>query len=179
MKKLILIFLLFLLNPILVLSTDNEFNTTQKVSYSIDEHGNAKVIHQISITNNFSNIYPKEYLLEIFGQNIENIKGSDPYGDIIQSTDKTAENTTIKIKFNNPTSGKNKKTNFNINYSIPGLAQQKGQLWEINLPQQNETNSQISLKIPDDFGNLVFCSVKNEIKQQKNYKEIFFNNKQK
>ncbi|MBU1088436.1 transglutaminase-like domain-containing protein [Patescibacteria group bacterium] len=179
MKKFILIFLLFLVNPISALSTNNEFNTTQKISYSIDLKGDAKVSHQISITNNFSNIYPKEYLLEIFDQNIENIKGSDQGGNIIQSTEKIQEKSTIKIKFNNPIPGKDKKTDFNISYTIPNLAQQKGQLWEINLPQQNETNSQISLKIPDDFGNLVFCSVKNEIKQQKNYKEIFFNNKQK
>ncbi|MBU1130275.1 transglutaminase-like domain-containing protein [Patescibacteria group bacterium] len=178
MKKFILIFLLFLINPTLVLSINNEFNTTQEISYSVDQHGNAKVIHEISITNNFSNIYPKEYLLEIFDQDIDNIKGSDQAGNIVQNIERTQGKSTIKIKFNNPVPGKNKKTNFNINYTILSLAQQKGQLWEINLPQQNKLDTQISLKIPNSFGNLVFCSAKNEIKQQKDYQEIIFNNKQ-
>ena len=63
----------------------DEFNTNQITKYQIDAMGNAMGSQQIEITNNFSQIYAKEYEISLSSEDIINIIGTDRGGNIIKN----------------------------------------------------------------------------------------------
>lgn len=171
-------FLFFSVNPA---NAADEFKTQQKIIYQIDNQGNAVVNQEVQLINNFSEIYPTVYQLILSGPALENITGTDSQGNIIQKTDHQDDLNTIDIKFNNNNLGKDKITKFNLNYTIPKLATQKGNIWEVSVPENkniksNDTN-EITVLVPNSFGNLSFSSSnpKNSVPLN-NQTQIFFNN---
>jgi transglutaminase-like putative cysteine protease len=168
----LIIFLLFFLFCPKIFAT-NEFNISQQIQYQIDTFGNAVVTQQVELTNNYSQIYPKEYQITLSSNQINNITGSDALGNIIKSIDQQNESTVINIVFNQENTGKNKTTKFKLNYNIPSLAQNKGNTWEIALPENQSSGytskTEITIIVPSNFGNLSFASASPQ-------KNIFLNN---
>ncbi len=171
-------FLFFPVNPA---NAADEFKTQQKINYQIDNQGNAIVSQEIQLINNFSEIYPTIYQLILSGPALENITGIDSQGNIIQQTNHQDDLNTIDIKFNNNNLGKDKVTKFNLNYTIPKLATQKGNIWEVSIPEnkniKTSDNNEITVLVPSSFGNISFSSLnpKNSIPLN-NQTQIFFNN---
>jgi len=171
-------FLFFPVNPA---NAADEFKTQQKINYQIDNQGNAIVSQEIQLINNFSEIYPTIYQLILSGPALENITGTDSQGNIIQQTNHQDDLNTIDIKFNNNNLGKDKVTKFNLNYTIPKLATQKGNIWEVSIPEnkniKTSDNNEITVLVPSSFGNISFSSLnpKNSIPLN-NQTQIFFNN---
>lgn len=169
---------LFLLFPEKA-SAGLEFTTKEEINYQVGPRGNAEVSLNISLINNFSNIYLQEYHLKINGIKIKNIVAADSLGSILEEVIEGRETTTIKLKFNQETIGKDKETNFKISYSLPQLALKKGQVWEMTVPglENIEEIDQLDLKIqvPAAFGGLSYSSIAPK-KQEKtsNYQLISF-----
>lgn len=140
-----------------------EFNLKQEVVYQINQQGDALVKQKLSLINNYSEIYPQNYQVKITSTNIQNIISNDSSGNILEKVETNTDSTNIFLKFNNSNLGKNQSTDFNLNYTIPRFATQKGTTWEINLPELQNINSNDSIKIiinvPLIFGNLSFSSV--------------------
>jgi hypothetical protein len=140
-----------------------EFNITRNISYTIDQRGNAQVYQDVELTNNLSEIYPKIDLISLPFNNIENINGNDNSGSIINKIEKNNDSTNISLKFNEANLGKGKITRYRLNYAIPQLAIQKGNIWEIQLPEYKDIkNSEtiiINLNVPETFGIVSFSSV--------------------
>ena len=159
---LIIFTLILLLFPHNVFAVD-EFKVTNKINYYVELNGSATVKQEISLTNNISQIYAKEYQINLSNTNYQNIKGNDKFGDIIESVTTDKETTTVKVKFSNPTIGKDQTNQFFISYSIPEFAKKKGNTWEIQFPvfdtktDQSEINTILS--IPNTFGELSFSSI--------------------
>lgn len=153
--------ILFFLFPKSIFAAD-EFNISQQIKYQIDTSGNATVTQHVELTNNFSQIYPKEYQITLSSDSIKNVTGSDDLGNIIQKITQDNETTAINLVFNQANTGKNQITKFNLNYEIKNLAQPKGNTWEIALPENQSTGHQsqteIYVNIPSSFGNLSFTS---------------------
>jgi len=171
-------FVFFFVNPA---NAADEFKTQQKINYQIDNQGNAVVGQEIQLINNLSEIYPTTYQLILSGPALENITGTDNQGNIIQKTNHQNDLNNIDIKFNNKNLGKDKITKFNLNYTIPKLATQKGSIWEISIPENKNINSndtnEITVLVPSSFGNLSFSSSnpQNSIPLN-NQTQLFFNN---
>lgn len=141
---------------------DSEFTTKKDISYTLDGLGNAAVTENIGLTNNYSQIYPKEYTFKIFGSNIQDINGSDGLGNIISNTQTGDDGTDISLKFNQPSVGKDKTTQFKLNYNLPNIAQHKGNVWELFIPEYKNTsndNLSITLDVPTNYGRLAFSSI--------------------
>ena len=159
----------------------DEFNVSQQTKYQIDIYGNATVTQQIELINNYSQIYPKEYQITLSSEEIENITGSDDLGNIIQKIDRQNGTTIINIVFNQASTGKNQITKFNLNYNIKNLAQTKGNTWEIAIPENQsagyQTQTELYITVPSEFGNLSFTSVnpQNNISLN-NGTELYFKN---
>ncbi|MBU3935670.1 hypothetical protein KJ909_03265 [Patescibacteria group bacterium] len=158
----ILFFLLLFLFPQKIFASD-EFLSNQQISYNIDENGQASVTQKITLTNNYSEIYAKEYQVVLSGTDIKNITGQDQKGNIIKNVDQQQEETYINLIFNQAIVGKDKSLEFTLNYIIPALAQKKGKTWEVHLPSHQSDNSQNNLAIkvivPEKLGKLSFSSV--------------------
>lgn len=155
---LLLIFFLFK-TPTFAVS---DFSIDENIEYLLGSSGQATVTHQINITNNFSQIYPKEYQIQIQGLPLSDLSATDSLGNILTSFTSQNDSSQIKLKFNEPKVGKNQITTFKLIYRIPELAKHKGKTWEISLPQLTDSslnNTHIVLKTPSDFGSLSFASV--------------------
>lgn len=158
---------------------ENDFNINQNIQYQIDQEGDAQVIQEIELTNNLSQVYPKEYQAIISSENIENIFSADKLGNIIQNIEKKNGQTIINLKFNDQNVGKNQKTTFKLNYRLPKLANKKGNTWEISLPENINNFSNYTFKttifLPNSFGSLSFSSISPQtVISLNNQTEIYF-----
>lgn len=173
---LIVIFLFILSKPAAAV---DEFKVNQSVIFDADQSGLARVSQTIVITNNLSQIYPKEYQISLTGSDLSQIKGSDSNGDIAIQNETSGDTTTIKLVPNSPGIGKDQTTKINLSYLISGFAKKKGNTWEIQIPQyQNLSDGElnISLKVPQSFGQLSFSSVPTVSSHDlSSYTEIKFN----
>ncbi len=163
----------------------NEFKTQQKITYQINNQGDATITQEVQLINNYSEIYPTNYQLVLSGPALENVTGTDSKGNIVQKIEHQDDLNTITIKFNDSNLGKDKITKFNLNYTIPKLATQKGSIWEIPIPENKniittDTN-EITVLVPSSFGNLSFSSSnpKNSIPLNQQTQIFFSNNNQK
>lgn len=162
----------------------DEFSVSQKIQYQIDINGNASVIQDVELKNNFSQIYPKEYQITLSSGNITNITGNDNSGNIIKQISQPNDTTVINLVFNQPNLGKDQITKFRLNYNIPSLSEHKGSTWEIALPEnqipENQSQTEITINLPSSFGSLSFSSVtpKNLISLN-NETQLFFSSNQK
>lgn len=139
-----------------------EFTVSEKIEYLFSLSGQATVTHQIILTNNYSQIYPTEYQIQIQGLPLSDLSASDEQGNILSDFSNQNGTSIIKLKFNEAKVGKNQSTSFKLIYRIADLAKNKGKTWEIALPQTVEnipTSSEVSLKTPSEFGSLSFASV--------------------
>lgn len=155
--------LLFLiLFPIPAIAVD-EFNLSQDIQFQIDQKGGCHATENTIITNNFSQIYLKEYKINLSQKGLKNIRANDSVGNIISKIDTTSDNTSIFLKFNQPTVGKNQQTKFTLSYDISDFAKKKGKTWEIILPKFSKTSAnqdiKITIDIPTTFGDLSSSSV--------------------
>jgi hypothetical protein len=139
----------------------DEFSIKNNLSYEVNQTGDANVTQKIELINNFSEIYPTEYKINITGSNIQDISAHDSLGNILTRTETVDDNHIIYLKFNEENIGKNQKTIFNIRYLIKNFAENKGKTWEIKLPeyQNTQNNININLLIPESFGRLSFSSI--------------------
>lgn len=157
-----LLLILFLFFTTSVFAAD-EFTINQSIDYTLEQNNKTSVSHQVEITNNFSQIYPQKYQIQISNYQIENIKASDDGGSIIEKIEKNSTSTTIHFKFNQQNTGKNNITSFKINYQILNLLKNKGSVKEIELPFYSDSctncRQNISLSVPSSFGNPSFTSI--------------------
>lgn len=140
----------------------SEFTISENIEYLFSLSGQATVTHQISLTNNLSQIYPTEYQIQISGLPLSDLSASDDQGSILTGFSSKNGLSLIKLKFNQAKVGKNQSTAFKLIYRIANLAKNKGKTWEIALPQTIENSpstSEVSLKTPSEFGSLSFASV--------------------
>lgn len=140
-----------------------EFNITQNFTYTVNSLGVASVHQEVNLTNNFSQIYAKEYTITLTGTNIKNITGNDSSGNIIKNIVTQNDQTLINLQFSVPAIGKDQIKNFSLDYSLADFAKKKGNTWEIQFPvfSPSAENQQttLSLNIPATFGDLSFSSI--------------------
>ncbi len=153
----------------------DEFTVKQNIDYTVNQRGDSEVLHQIEITNNFSQLVPKEYSFSLYGLNPLDIQASDSSGPIIVSTTVSSTDTQIKLNLPRAQAGKNQVTAFSIRYRLSGLATTKGKTWEITLPQFQsslKSNLTVNLKVPLSFGYLSFNPKDSTIKNDSLYSLI-------
>lgn len=159
---LFLLLIFFLPNPIHAAPTD--FNITQDAQFQYFPNSSCQIEEKTTITNNFSQIYLKEYKINLNQKDISNIRAFDSTGNIIQNIEKHGDTTSISLKFNNPAVGKNQQTKFTLQYFVTKCATNKGKTWEISLPKFTKTNPNhqvnVTLLVPTIYGNLSTSSVK-------------------
>lgn len=153
--------ILFLFKSNLVYAT-SEFTIQKNIDYQFDSLGNAQVTQDIKLINNYSVIYPKEYQLIIYGQQISNLTANDNLGNILKNTSVKNDSTTIYLQFNQPSINTQKSTDFQIKYNIDNLAQNQGNIWKINLPKHTtnpKDQIQTTIIVPVNWGKLAYSSL--------------------
>ena len=93
----IFIVILCLLFPGALYAT-GEFTTTQRTKYNIQQDGSAQVKDLITIKNNYSEIYPKKYSINIIGSKISNISTTNKANNIVENVHTTESSSKIDFQ---------------------------------------------------------------------------------
>jgi len=141
-----------------------EFKAGYDVNYAIAPTGKTTVSQDITLTNQFTNLYPQQYQLVIDSANISNVIAYDRVGAItptIQVRDGTTE---ISLTFNDRVVGIGKQLHFTLRYENNDVAQKIGNIWEITVPGVvNDPDLEVynvSLQVPPSFGPVAYRSPK-------------------
>lgn len=136
---------------------ENEFNVDTNVVYDIQPGGKTVVTHEITLENNFSNLYATTYTLSLENIDAANIKAFSNTGvEYPVETGKIDNATNIKISFPDNTVGKGAQRRFSIVYENLSFAVRTGEVWEISIPRLGEDtnfrNYSLVLKVPKELG---------------------------
>lgn len=147
-------FLIFLLPPKTFAAGD--FLVNYSVNYSVSSAGETNVIQDISLINNKTNLYAREYSIIIDSTRIKNISASDSKGSITPSVSERDTKTEIRLVFNEEVVGQGKVLRFQLKYQDENIAKKNGTVWEVNIPgiAQDEDlgDYTVTLHTPDSFG---------------------------
>ena len=146
---------------------EGEFSVDTVVTYNVQDSGKTLVNHEVTLENNFSNLYATTYTLSLENIDATDIKSNSSAGTPYPvETSKNGDITNIKINFPDTSVGKGVIRNFTISYVNSTFAVRTGEVWEISVPRlgsdSNFRSYQLYLKIPRSFGLEAYISPKPE-----------------
>lgn len=155
LKRLFLIlFLLFLLPG--QIFAQAEFSTDYTVDYTVKTNGLTHAKLSLSLTNQLSNIYAKEFTLSIGSTKLTNIIIYNDAGSLEPNIVLGDKTTNITVPFKDKVLGKDKAQTFTLEFDSADFSHRLGAVWEISIPRLSKTDNlnsyQLSLTIPNSFG---------------------------
>ncbi len=144
MAKRLILFILFLicfsfLTAHNTLASSN-FSTDYNVTYTVKEDAVTHVNLNIVITNLSNQYFTPTYDIQAGFKNITNLSASDEEGQLHPASVQKAEGTSIQITFNKRVVGLGNKHTLNISFDTNEIAQNLGNIWEINIPGISNKN---------------------------------------
>jgi len=138
----------------------SNFIADYNVDYAIAPNGSSIVTQKISLTNQFTNLYPKQYEVTIDTTNINNIIAYDNKGMITPKIDQKDGKTEIILQFNDKVVGLGKTLSFELRYEQGDIAEKHGNIWEVNIPGiENDPTIgtyTVEIRTPPNFGPVAY-----------------------
>ncbi len=142
-KKLFLLvasfFLLILLLPTNSFASNN-FSTDYNVSYDIKSNAITHVNLNITIANLTDTYFTPTYEIEAGFKDIQNLNAYDEEGKLKPTLTQKAGGTSIQATFNKRVVGLGNKHILNISFDTKEIAQNLGNIWEVNIPGISNKN---------------------------------------
>jgi hypothetical protein len=158
-KKIIFSLTVFLfLCPITSPVFGRDFKSDYKVEYflkeEVDNHVEAQVKYEVSITNLRSDVYISQFSLS-FPKSfpIKNILAHDDNGQVQPEVVTDDEKIKIKLSFSKPAIGKDKKNSFYLSFYQANLFKVNGNIWEVMIPTltgEEYENYQVIVYLPKE-----------------------------
>ncbi len=158
MRKILvcLFFLLFFFSDSKIANAEENFTSDYRVTYTINNDASTHVQMSVTLTNLSSRYYASSYKIQLGFKNPSNVKASDAGGNITPSIVKNSKGSAVDLNFNSKVIGQGSKLNFSVSFDTLELAQNQGNLWEINIPglsSQNDFSSfNVSIIVPRSLG---------------------------
>ncbi|HSW48352.1 MAG TPA: transglutaminase family protein [Candidatus Saccharimonadales bacterium] len=134
-----LVFFVFLPNRA---NAASNFTTDYNIIYTINSKGITHADLNIILTNTSDKFYASSYQMQLGFQNINNIKSSDPQGNVKTTLNKTSDGSTINLTFNKKSIGIGEKIPFKLSFDTDSIAHHNGKIWEVDVP---------GIKNPNDY----------------------------
>jgi hypothetical protein len=147
--------------------SQSEFSVDANVTYDVQNSGETVVTHNITLENDFSNLYATNYTLGLQNIDTQNVTAASANGQSIPvDVEKKGDATDIKVSFSDAVVGKGAQRHFSISYENNSFAVRTGEIWEVSVPKVEDPSSfqnyNVVLKIPSDFGLEAYISPKPE-----------------
>ncbi len=110
------------------------FSTDYNVSYTVKENATTRVNLNVVITNLSSQYFTPTYNMQVGFKNINNLTASDEDGPLTPTATQKPEGADIQITFNKRVVGLGNKHTLNISFDTDEVAENLGNIWEINIP---------------------------------------------
>src|SRR5713226_2446654 len=98
MRKILFLVIFLFIFPTKALAAN--FTTDYNVTYTVDNSANTHVNLDVSLTNTTDDYYASSYTMQIGFKDIQNIKASDPDGQITPKLSTTSKGQGIELTFN-------------------------------------------------------------------------------
>jgi hypothetical protein len=142
--------------PILALE---EFTKKLEAKYTVQENGETNILYEISLQNNLSTVYAKEYVLELNSTDISNVKVTDSENESLPFNVTPGTNTTtIRVQFpeDRRVIGRDQIQSFSLEFVSTDSASRYGQVLEVTIPKlanpADFSSYQVSVLVPSEFG---------------------------
>jgi len=134
-----------------------EFDILTNSTYEAFESGATKVKQIIAIKNNTDFTYTPSYSITLGLKDLKNLKVFNKEGSLPNTLRDLGERgESIEITFPNRIVGMGLKNEFELSYETDEIVEQKGSIWEINIPGLSNPDDfgeyNVSLIIPETFG---------------------------
>ena len=155
LKKLfvLIIYLLIFSRPA---QAQGEFATDYLVSYTVNNDGSTFSRLEITLTNLQSNIYAKEFSLQIGSTRLSEIKAYTQSGPLEPQVLSGSKTTAITLPLNDKVLGKDKAQTLILEYLSQDFSRITGSIREISLPKLAKSGDlrsyRLSLLVPQSFG---------------------------
>lgn len=159
------------------IAAQEEFTVTYNTTYTVHTDGQAIVVQEINLLNNFSKIYADSYTLILEGKKSKDIQVLEN-GSVLPVEITEEENLVkISIRFPDALVGRGKSRTFTVEYSLPHVATQNGEVWDVVIPKlaspENINSYNLTLKVPISFGDPAYISPDPIGRSQTNELQIF------
>lgn len=173
MKKYLILILIFVISAITFFPGKGQaaehFSFSEKAVWELKSDSSVQVTSTIEVTNLTDSYYATGFEFYLPAKSITNLSAHYSTGDSV-NVDQSSQSQTvnglsynyIKISLNFPKQIIGLGNNFqvNLNYQMTGALEQKGQTYELVLPNFSDTqvNKTITVKAPSSFGTVNFLS---------------------
>ena len=131
--------------------------------YSLDQRGAAHVKQDITLVNNFADIYPREFVISL-PKGATNVTAQDGEGNILKVKERKNGSLVLHLRFNQKSVGKGQRLIFSVGYFWPDFARRRGRVWHFVLPSPRQikafNNYQAIINVPNSFHNLAHSSIR-------------------
>jgi len=160
-------------------AASENFTVDANVEYKIQESGVTTVTNTFSVKNNTSELFSKNYVLNLTGVNPKNLKAFEGGDQLSVFSQQENDYISVRIEFPNPVTGIGKERTFVITYEESSFALKTGEVWEISIPKLESAESfreyNVYISIPDSFGEEAYISPEpREIRNQDSRKIYLF-----
>ena len=160
LKFLFLILLIFFLFPPKALADDN-FKTNYNIVYTLSDAPLTHVDINVFLVNKTTDFYASSYQILVGFSNIQNVVVMDENTPVNPQITKSGKGTQISINFANRVTGIGNVHPFTISFYTDEIAQNSGNIWEVNVPGIDKTSSidqfNVSLDFPRNLGAFAYA----------------------
>jgi len=147
-----------------------KFSLEHNVIYDIQTDGSVNVNQDITLTNQENDVIATNYTLTTKYTDITDEKAQEGETNIAIKKTVDEESTKLTAIFDDVAIGKGNTKNFSISYKTKDIIYKIGDVWYINIPKSEITNTttlyNVQLIIPKDFGNRLFISPQPQIEKE-------------
>lgn len=159
MKKLFILFFFLIFISVAPAQAAENFTTNYTVNYNILDNAKTNVLVNVSLKNNTTQYYASSYKIQFGFSDIKNLSASDPAGKLVPKVKKIEKGTEIELNFNRKVVGLDNSLDFMIEFQTDEVAQNNGNVWEVNIPgviKQNFSSFTVNVIYPKNLGKPAF-----------------------
>jgi len=153
--SLISLFVYFFIPPSQAVAA-GEFQADYTVQYAIAPTGTTIVTQNITLTNKQTNLYPQKYSILLDTTKVKNVIAYGAHEIIATDISQQDGKTQILLTFTDKVVGLGKQLAFTLRFENNDIAQQNGNIWEVNIPgitpDADIASYNVSLSVPQSFG---------------------------
>lgn len=166
-RLLFLLLIIFLL-PSKVLAAEN-FQTDFEITYTLTESITSHAKLNVTLTNKTTEYYASSYKIQLGFSDVSNLKVLDDDQVVTPTVVYNEKGTQVELDFVKKIVGTGNKHNFSITFDTNEIAQNSGNIWEVNIPGLDKESTvdsfNVNLVFPRNLGS--FAYIKPQVKNLK------------
>ena len=152
------------------------FQTDYVITYTLTEDITSHAKINVALTNKTTQYYASSYKIQLGFSDVSNLKVFDEEEAVTPTVTSNEKGTQVEVDFVKKVVGLNNRHDFSIDFDTNEIAQNSGNIWEVNIPGLDKESAadsfNVSLVFPRNLGS--FAYVKPQVKNLKQVGNTIF-----